>query len=70
MTEVDERRAPFFPRPAHVFIGVMLALAAVAGIVNAVRSAGVSARALHAGIAAGCLVWSIIELGYGGRPRP
>jgi hypothetical protein len=69
--EVDaEPRPPFFPRPAHVVIGVLLAMACLAGIVNAAHVHGLGARAFHIGIAAGCLVWSVIELGYGGRPRP
>ena len=64
-----EASQPFFPRVVHVLFGVMLAIAAVAGVVNAVASHGLRARALHAGIALACIVWAVIELGYGGRPR-
>ena len=72
MTDADAdapSRPPFFPRRAHIVIGVLLALACVAGIVNAAHTGDLGARALHIGIATGCLVWSVIELGYGGRPR-
>lgn len=67
---LEERRPPFFPRPVHVVIGVMLAIAAVAGIVNAVVADRATARVVHGGIAVGCVVWSLIELTHGGRARP
>jgi hypothetical protein len=77
MTDADadadadiDPRPPFFPRGAHVVIGVLLAIACVAGIVNAAHAGSTGARVVHIGIAAGCLVWSVIELGFGGRPRP
>jgi hypothetical protein len=66
---MSDEGAPFFPRPAHVVIGVLLAIAAVAGTVNAVRSSGIATRVLHGGIATVCVIWSVIEFGAGGRAR-